>query len=110
MCKNLPSANFGIIDIILCFDFILIIKLTGGSIIVDSVVSGGNYSSAAAANTGITNAFIAGTTLDTITVGSVSVSASGYTASSTSSSGGANLGLILGLSIPLLLLCTYFLT
>ena len=111
MCSNLPSANFGVISTQQqCIDIILIVHIAGGSITVNSVVSGGNYSSAAAANSGITNAFVAGTPLDGISVGSVTVSASGYTASSTSSSGGANLGLILGLSIPLLLLCTYFLT
>lgn len=104
MCQNLPTTEFGTITQQTCFDVILIVHLAGGSITVSSVVSGGNYTSAAAANSAIVTAFGANTALDGITVASVTASASGYTTTQSTSSGGANLGLILGLSIPLLLL------
>lgn len=49
--------------------------MTGGSLILNNVVNGGNFSSASAANNGLSNAFSNNATLDGFQVGSSSVSA-----------------------------------
>lgn len=92
-----------------CIDVIILTYLGSGSLLINTLVSGGNYNSADAASASIANTFSANTQLDGITVASSSSSASGYT-TVTPTTSSTNLGLILGLSIPLLLLRNFALT
>lgn len=88
-----------------CFDVVIFTWIGSGSLELSAIISGGTYSSSAEASSSISSAFSSNTQLDGLSVLTVSTSASGYAATTASSS--TNLGLILGLSIPLVLLRTF---
>jgi hypothetical protein len=67
-------------------------------------IQGGNFGSASAAQTAVSSALGANTTLDGFSVLSNTVASAGYSDTSQSS---PNLGLILGLTIPLGLACNH---
>ena len=109
ICNNLPSKYYDTSSIDKCFDLIIFSYLGAGSLIVANSISGGSFSSPAEANSAIGSSFTASTALDGVSVLTVTSAASGFTTPSASTEGAAtssNLGLILGLSIPLVLLCT----
>ena len=82
-------------------------NIGAGSLLLGMTLSGGSgYSDPNAASSSITNSF-SGAALDGVSVGSVSATATGFTTpTTTDNDSGPNLGLILGLTIPLCLLCT----
>ena len=111
ICGNLPP-EYGSPSGSGCYDVVIFVSIAGGSLSVGTVLAGGSFSSPTAATSSIGSSFGSGAPLDGLSVLSSTSAASGFTASNTatSSSSSTNLGLILGLTIPLVLLRTSFLT
>ena len=78
ICLNLPAANYPGRTASNCPSFVRIIRMSGGSLIVESIISGGAFSSNADANTAILSSFSNSTLLDGVAVNSASVSATGF--------------------------------
>ena len=110
ICAALPASVYGVLTPQRCFETFFVVVLAGGSLNLTGVVAGGSFSSPSAASSTLGSAFSSGTPLDGVSVTSTSVSTSGFTSSGGSSSSGTNLGLILGLTIPLVLLRTFLFT
>ena len=107
ICLNLPSL-FGINgDTTKCRTVLIIVSMSGGSLVTSSLISGGAATSASEANAAVSASFSQSAKMDGFSIASATSSSSGYDNTSSTSSSGTNLGLILGLSIPLLLLCNY---
>jgi hypothetical protein len=86
--------------------FIRFTKLFSASVGATMTADSGSFSNGAAATNAFNSAVPAGTTVDGVSVVSSSTTANGYSSSSGDDS--TNLGLILGLSIPLSILRTSF--
>ena len=77
LCLNLPAADYPGVTASNCPSYVRILRMSGGSLTVDSVISGGSFSSNSAANTAIFSAF-SNSILDGVAVNSASVSSSGF--------------------------------
>ena len=106
MCAAL-GAQFDVSTDKKCFLVVIFNFMRSGSLTVGSSISGGNFNSGNDATTAVNSAFSSSTELDGASVVSSTAVSSGFTNESSEST---NLGLILGLSIPLVLLRTYMLT
>ena len=78
LCAKLPSANFPGVTLANCDKYIMIVGMAGGSLIVNTIISGGSFTNNNAASSTIMTAFASNTVLDGVVVNSASVSANGY--------------------------------
>lgn len=104
ICSLLPVSFFGTItSLLVCNNIVILTFIGAGSLDINTVIAGGSFSSSTEASNVISNTFASGTSMDGLSVLSTTTTSEGYSTSSPSSSS-TNLGLILGLSIPLVLL------
>ena len=78
ICANLPAANFPGVTPATCDRYVMIVGMAGGSLIVNTIISGGSFANNNAASSAIMTAFASNAVLDGVVVNSASVTANGY--------------------------------
>ena len=108
ICLALPSSVYGSLTTLeQCVNVVIINYMYQASLVVGTTIAGGNSANSQEALNNVNNAFAAGKQLDGSQVVRSTSTSTGFSSSNnntTEDEGGANLGLILGLSIPLVLL------
>ena len=78
LCANLPAANFPGVTPANCDKYVMIVGMAGGSLIVNTIISGGSFANNNAASSTIMSAFASNAVLDGVVVNSATVTANGY--------------------------------